>query len=297
MTGKYSVIFLHDDGDTHRWRMGSALVRSLIFLGILIPVIAVASLWLNSRLWQELNALKADNQSLRRQLESSAQTTARLTNLEQFLRKTDPQGLDDLLPSRSGAASSGQTTLTPAGEHQASPVPGTEAVGTDPAAQQNANPAESAESAGTPEPAGESPPADTLAEGPAADPPDGAPGTEATAPGMASSRAPVDTGLVRVENLNARRVGARSLRISFDLYNTEQVPQVVGKATFELILADGSSYPLDDQGDTSYRINRLKKIVGNPTLPTEVSDTKDASILVNVLADGKVIYRVLTPLN
>ena len=107
----------------------------------------------------------------------------------------------------------------------------------------------------------------------------------------------MDTGLVRVENLNARRIGARSLRISFDLYNTEQVSQVAGKATFELILADGSGYPLDDQGDTSYRINRLKKIVGNPTLPTEVSDTTDASILVNVLADGKVIYRVLTPLN
>ena len=292
MTGKYSVIFLHDGGDTHRWRIGPALVRSLIFLGILIPVIAVASLWLNSRLWQELNTLKADNQSLRRQLESSAQTTARLANLEQFLRKTDPQGLDDLLPSRSGPGPTRRTPPAPVSEHQAPSAPGADSAGTASAAQQNAEPAESA---GAPEPAGESIPAEALAGGPETDAPDNVPNPEATAP--ASSRDPVDTGLVRVENLNARRVGARSLRVSFDLYNTEQVPQVAGKATFELILADGSGYPLDDQGDTSYRINRLKKIVGNPTLPTEVSDTKDASILVNVLADGKLIYRVLTPLN
>lgn len=106
----------------------------------------------------------------------------------------------------------------------------------------------------------------------------------------------MDTGLARVENLTARRVGARSLRISFDLYNTEQVPQLAGKATFELILADGTTYPLDDHGDTGYRINRLKKIVGNPTLPAEVSETKDASIRVSVFADDALIYRVTTPL-
>lgn len=288
MTGKYSVLFLHDGGDTHRWRIGPALVRSLIFLGILVPAIAVASLWLNMRLWQELNALKAENQSLRRQMEVSAQTTARLANLEQFLRKADPQGLDDLLPSRSGTASSGQAPLTGADERQTSPASGAESAGASPAGPQSTEPAESAQSADAPEPA---------AEKPGADAPDDDASTEAAAPEPAGARDPVDTGLVRVENLNARRIGPRSLRISFDLYNTEQVPQVAGKATFELILADGSGYPLDDQGDTSYRINRLKKIVGNPTLPTEVSDTRDASILVNVLADGKVIYRVLTPLN
>ncbi|MCH5276663.1 MAG: hypothetical protein J1E80_02390 [Desulfovibrionaceae bacterium] len=292
MTGKYSVIFLHDGGDTHRWRIGPALVRSLIFLGILIPVIAAASLWLNSRLWQELNALRADNQNLRRQLESSAQTTARLANLEQFLRKTDPQGLDDLLPSRSGAGSGAHSPApaAPADKAQAQPDSGPE-----PAAEP---PAKSAESADATESAGDSPPAPDAADGApgAADSPDGVSSPEA-ASDPARARDPVDTGLVRVENLNARRIGARSLRISFDLYNTEQVSQVAGKATFELILADGSGYPLDDQGDTSYRINRLKKIVGNPTLPTEVSDTKDASILVNVLSDGKLIYRVITPLN
>ena len=106
----------------------------------------------------------------------------------------------------------------------------------------------------------------------------------------------MDTGLARVENLNARRVGARSLRISFDLYNTEQQPQLGGKATFELLLADGSIYPLDDHGDTTYRINRLKKIVGNPTLPPEVTDTAGASIRVSVFNDDDLIYRITTPL-
>ena len=53
MTGKYSVIFLHDGGSTHRWRMGPTLVRSLLFLLLLLPVLTVASLWLNWRLWQD----------------------------------------------------------------------------------------------------------------------------------------------------------------------------------------------------------------------------------------------------
>lgn len=291
MSGKYSVIFLHDDGKTHRWRMGPVLIRSFFFLGILIPAIAVASLWLNSYLWQELNASRAENQNLRRQLESSAQTAARLANLEQFLRKTDPQGLDDLLPSRSGSGSNGHTPSPTASvsDQQSSSAPGTAAAEASPGGQNAAPP-----STETAEPAAE-PPGEPSGEVPEADSPNASPAAETPAP--AHARDPVDTGLVRVENLNARRVGARSLRISFDLYNTEQVPQVAGKATFELILADGTGYSLDDQGDTSYRINRLKKIVGNPTLPTDVSDTRDASILVSIFADGNLIYRVITPLN
>lgn len=138
--------------------------------------------------------------------------------------------------------------------------------------------------------------ADT-ATAPLVHPPQAAAQASAPAPSEATNtQDAVDTGLARVENLTARRVGARSLRISFDLYNTEQVPQLAGKATFELILADGTTYPLDDHGDTGYRINRLKKIVGNPILPAEVSETKDASIRVSVFADDALIYRVTTPL-
>ena len=128
MTGKYSVIFLHDGGSTHRWRMGPTLVRSLLFLLVLLPVLTVASLWLNWRLWQDLNAARGENLALQRQVESNAQTTARLANLEQFLRKTDPRGLDDLLPTRSGAgyiepATTPAASLTAGGQSSPSLAP------------------------------------------------------------------------------------------------------------------------------------------------------------------------------
>ena len=292
MTGKYSVIFLHDGGSTHRWRMGPTLVRSLLFLLVLLPVLTVASLWLNWRSWQDLNAARGENLALQRQVESNAQTTARLANLEQFLRKTDPRGLDDLLPTRSGAgyiepATTPAASLTAGG--QSSPSLAPDHAVSSPPSQDTKGPADdmSDKSADV---------ADT-ATAPLVHPPQAAAQASAPAPSEATNtQDAVDTGLARVENLTARRVGARSLRISFDLYNTEQVPQLAGKATFELILADGSTYPLDDHGDTGYRINRLKKIVGNPTLPAEVSETKDASIRVSVFADDALIYRVTTPL-
>lgn len=298
MTGKYSVIFLHDGGSTHRWRIGPALVRSLLFLLVLIPALTAASMWLNWRLWQSLNVVRGENLALRRQVESNAQTTARLANLEQFLRKTDPQGLDDLLPSRSGA-----------GYTEPTPVPSSASVGGAQAPLSPAADVAADQPTAEPSPASQEATAAATASGESADA--SGPGTEAPLPPLpteeqaavpAAQDTPntqdaVDTGLARVENLNARRVGARSLRISFDLYNTEQVPQLAGKAMFELILADGSIYPLDDHGDTGYRINRLKKIVGNPTLPAEVSETKDASIRVSVFADDALIYRVVTPLH
>lgn len=284
MTGKYSVIFLHDGGSTRRWRMGPTSVRTLLFLFILMPLVAAASLWLNWTLWQDLNAVRSENLALQRQVDANAQTTARLANLEQFLRKTDPQGLDALLPTRSGGGFIEWAHETQTTSSFPPPVPASSAEA---AAPTPPAPAPQAEPA-LPEETGADPARFSVAPavGPEAETP--------TAPPSAEDA--VDSGLARVENLNARRVGARSLRISFDLYNTELQPQLAGKATFELMLADGSTYPLDDHGDTSYRINRLKKIVGNPTLPAEVTDTEGASIRISVFNDGDLIYRVTTPL-
>lgn len=282
MAGKYSVIFLSDGGATRRWRMGPALLRPLFFLLVLIPLVAAGSLWLNWHLWQDLRIVREENDTLRREVESHAQTTARLANLEQFLSKTDPRGLEELVTARPADTParpepSAEPTLAPA-------VTDSTEKGT--AGPTEPDPAIAAPSPADVPPVSDAASADTsLNSSPTAVPPP-----------QPVSEEMVDKGLARVENLTARRVGARSLRVSFDLYNTEQVPQLAGKASFEIILADGSTYPLDDHGDTSYRINRLKKIVGNPLLPAEVTDTRDAVIRISVFADDALIYRVTTPL-
>ena len=96
--------------------------------------------------------------------------------------------------------------------------------------------------------------------------------------------------------MKARRVGTRALRISLDLYNTTQGKQLSGKVDFELVLADGREIPLTGGGDTSYRINRLKKIISNPTLPANIENVEGASIRAKVYAGDELIYSGSIPL-
>lgn len=322
MTGKYSIIFMFDGGKTIRWRLGPVLLRALLTLLVLVPLVAAGSLWLNWKLWQGRQAMLAENAALLRTVENNAQTAARLANLEQFLSKADPEGLGTLVASVP-ALSEAPAKEKPANVSPSGPDGSAAQATPSPSLPEGEQPADDGVAAGlpTPSPDGEVPPsrltpaasdssaAPSAGADAARQPDESAPATAdrlETAPvtpdtsavdnesGAGSDR--VDKGLVRVESLVARRVGTRSLRISFDLYNTEQVPQLSGKATFELLLANGASYPLDAHGDTTYRINRLKKIVGNPTLPPDVTDTQNAAIKVSIYADDDLIYRVVTPL-
>lgn len=313
MTSKYSIIFMRDGGKTHRLRLGSTLLHVLLIILVVVPLVAAASLALNWKLYRDSLALRAENTALQRKVESNAQTAARLANLEQFLRKTDPEGLGELVPAvappaesmavasaepvtaaRTDAGSAPGLSPQAGPDQQVGETPPGEppaALNQDSAGEPTAPPATSATSA-TSAPAAPAEPAGPAADaGQASDSADPEP-----LPVADDTPDVVDKGFVRVENLSARRVGARSLRVSFDLYNTERVPQVSGKATFELLLDNGETYALSDHGDTTYRINRLKKIVGNPPLPPDVSEVEGASVRVSIYADGDLVYQVVTPL-
>lgn len=307
MTGKYSIIFMFDGGKTIRWRVGPVLLRALLILLVLVPLVAAGSLWLNWKLWQGHQTLQAENAALQRTVESNAQTTARLANLEQFLSKTDPEGLGSLVAANPAAPRSAlpktspapvvsavapdntEATATPSGTEQPTEQPVDATAPSAPLSAAGSTTADSRTEPATPQPPTWETPAASLPV------PEGAETPSSISEADAGDGV-VDKGLARVENLVARRVGTRSLRISFDLYNTEQVPQLSGKASFELILADGTTYPLAAHGDTTYRINRLKKIVGNPTLPPDVTETQNAAVRVSIYADDDLIYQIVTPL-
>lgn len=133
--------------------------------------------------------------------------------------------------------------------------------------------------------------------------PSAGPGTDAAQqagsddPAFADNPDQISTGLVRVENLLVRRVGTTGLRISFDLYNAEQQAQVAGKTEFELIMPDGTKYPLDTHGDTTFRIKRLKKIVGNPTIPQKALPFTTAQLRITILANDTIAYSTVVPIN
>lgn len=327
MEGKYSLIFMADNGKTARLRLGPALLRSLVTLLALLPIVAGVSLWLNWKLYEDRRSVLAENSLLRATVDSNAQTVARLSGLEQFLQQAAPESLGDLVAVTDVPPAPGMDTGTE-GADEATPSASAAPASTETPAPVSNN-ASTEQGAGavsdvqaTPSTASTIAPSATSPTAPAADAASAAvapplptassaeAGTSSSVvangsnassnvdlePAAAAAADSVDNGFARVESLSARRVGSRSLRISFDLFNTGQVPQLAGHTTFELITKEGTRIGLPAHGDTTYRINRLKKIVGNPSLPADVTDTSGASVLVSIYADKELIFRVTTPL-
>lgn len=320
MKRSYSLIFMTDQGKTSRMRMGSGALRFFIILLISLPLLLAGTLWAGWELLQRYSALRDENASLRTQLEEQRNIIARLGSLEDFLRVADPELLQRVLgpsymetsvpaaveesvekdASRDGSAdtldASPKNTEDIKGDSAPSPeenvvlepssAPVKQEVETEKTTSQDVSLPE--EKAAEPESVKPNLPLRT--ETNTADVDTGAKAAEVGKP------TEVDKGLADVRNMKARRVGARNLRISLDLYNTAQGKQLAGDVDFELILADGTVYPLTGGGNTSYRINRLKKIISNPTLPNGVELVDGAMVRAKVYADNELIYSTSMPL-
>ncbi len=320
--GKYTVLVMHDNGKTRRYRISTRLLHTLFVLSILLPFVAGAALWYGYSSWQKIRVVETENQTLMEDLAKSEMALHRLSNLETLLATNEPRTLQNMIegyapttpttggqsatnPTASNAANTAQTPSTQS-ENAQGTVAGapdtTGATGTTGTAGVTENPENPEQPAASAVP----PQENTLAEE-GTTPPDATAVTGPDIPlengpvtGKDGERVEINTGLVRVENLSARRVGLRSLRIAFDLYNTEMQPQVSGKTTFDLILEDGTTYSLPPQGDTRFRINRLKRITGNPSLPAEVTNEtslEKAQVRVTVLeGESTIVYQSLVPL-
>lgn len=320
MKRSYSLIFMTDQGKTSRMRMGSGALRFFIILLISLPLLLAGTLWAGWELLQRYSALRDENASLRAQLEEQRNIITRLGSLESFLRVADPELLQRVLgpsymetsvpaaveesvekdASRDGSAdtldASPKNTEDIKGDSAPSPeenvvpepssAPVKQEVETEKTTSQNVSLPE--EKAAEPESVKPNLPLRT--ETNTADVDTGAKAAEV------GKSTEVDKGLADVRNMKARRVGARNLRISLDLYNTAQGKQLAGDVDFELILADGTVYPLTGGGNTSYRINRLKKIISNPTLPNGVELVDGAMVRAKVYADNELIYSTSMPL-
>lgn len=320
MKRSYSLIFMTDQGKTSRMRMGSGALRFFIILLISLPLLLAGTLWAGWELLQRYSALRDENASLRTQLEEQRNIIARLGSLEDFLRVADPELLQHVLgpsytetsvpaaveesvekdASRDGSAdtldASPKNTedikgdSAPSPEENVVPEPSSAPVKQEVEAENTTSQDVSLPEEKAAEPESVKPNLPLRTETNTADVDTGAKAAEVGKP------TEVDKGLADVRNMKARRVGARNLRISLDLYNTAQGKQLAGDVDFELILADGTVYPLTGGGNTSYRINRLKKIISNPTLPNGVEVVEGAMVRAKVYADDELIYSTSIPL-
>ncbi len=320
MKRSYSLIFMTDQGKTSRMRMGSGALRFFIILLISLPLLLAGTLWAGWELLQRYSALRDENASLRAQLEEQRNIITRLGSLESFLRVADPELLQRVLgpsymetsvpaaveesvekdASRDGSAdtldASPKNTedikgdSAPSPEENVVPEPSSAPVKQEVETEKTTSQDVSLPEEKAAEPESVKPNLPLRTETNTADVDTGAKAAEVGKP------TEVDKGLADVRNMKARRVGARNLRISLDLYNTAQGKQLAGDVDFELILADGTVYPLTGGGNTSYRINRLKKIISNPTLPNGVEVVEGAMVRAKVYADDELIYSTSIPL-
>ena len=320
MKRSYSLIFMTDQGKTSRMRMGSGALRFFIILLISLPLLLAGTLWAGWELLQRYSALRDENASLRTQLEEQRNIIARLGSLEDFLRVADPELLQHVLgpsytetsvpaaveesvekdASRDGSAdtldASPKNTedikgdSAPSPEENVVPEPSSAPVKQEVETEKTTSQDVSLPEEKAAEPESVKPNLPLRTETNTADVDTGAKAAEVGKP------TEVDKGLADVRNMKARRVGARNLRISLDLYNTAQGKQLAGGVDFGLILAEGTVYPLTGGGNTSYRINRLKKIISNPTLPNGVELVDGAMVRAKVYADNELIYSTSMPL-
>ncbi len=103
----------------------------------------------------------------------------------------------------------------------------------------------------------------------------------------------IDSGYVKVGNVQARALRGGKLRIALDLRNTDSQKLASGTVRATLVTADGQKRPLsfdpDDVGD--FRISRFKRSVMVARLPEHLSMVNAQIILEVKGQEQSVVYR------
>ena len=106
--------------------------------------------------------------------------------------------------------------------------------------------------------------------------------------------APVDKDIIRIEHPVFRQIGPQVLRLIMEMYSTMPPSPISGRVMFSLFV-DGKVYPLTHE-DTAFQIIRYKKVAIKASLPPLPVDLSQASVVVEVLTAGEVIFRKTYPL-
>lgn len=94
---KYNIIFMRDDAQVRRFRMGSAWIRVVIWLLALLMLAAGGGLYAGFRYWSANAALVEEKRGLERRLIDAEVQLERLGNVEKILRSHDPKDVQDLI--------------------------------------------------------------------------------------------------------------------------------------------------------------------------------------------------------
>lgn len=103
----------------------------------------------------------------------------------------------------------------------------------------------------------------------------------------------IDTGRVKIDNVQVRATRGNNLRIGLDVRNPENESLLAGDITATLVTNDGEKKPLSftPQEAGNFRINRFKRAVMTARAPRDAT-LVNASVIMEVRDnDGAIIYQ------
>ncbi len=285
---KYSLLLMRDDCRVRRLRVSPLALRLLTISLVLLPLLAAFGVWAGISFWQANRALVSQNQSLDRELKEARVELERLSNLEALLRNSDPEELRALLGSAALASPPAPAPAAPGDANGAGDgvvaVTGQangQAVGQTPGQASGQTPADASTASGT-----DARVPDAASQAVAA--------AVADSPGEA--REPLSTGEARVDNVTVRHASGKRLRINFDLTNPDPKKQLTGQAVLSVQAANGRILPLKAEPDSiRFQISRFKKMVTSVPLPEGLAPTDVQTLVVELEAEGRIIYREQFP--
>lgn len=266
-----SIVFMRDTGPRSSIRMRRRRFIGLMVFFACLPFVCIALGWGGWHLWCENQRLTDAIERLQGENAGMRVGLSRLENLETLLDEGKVPGREIVI--RQLAQNAKTTPVAPVAQAPAAPaVP----------------------------PKDQSVPSSAPSEGGSADEganaaASGGENGEQAAEGPGHEEFPaVDTGYVRVENVQARALRDGRLRLALDLYNGEQQKQASGRVDATLLTADGTEHPLQfEPSDVGFfRINRFKRAV-MLSHPQPGLDLENCRLIVHITMHdgGEVVFR------
>lgn len=103
----------------------------------------------------------------------------------------------------------------------------------------------------------------------------------------------VNTGKIKIENVQVRVLRGNTLRVGLDIHNTQNEKLISGKITADLITAEGEKQPLifPADGTDNFKINRFKRTVITTRTPEGISLVNARIILEVREQNGEILFQ------
>ena len=98
---KFNVLMMRDDSPVRRYRLSPGWLKTALSLLLLLMLLAGGGGWAGYTFWQKNRDLRADKETMERELRDANMELERLQNIDKIIKSNDPQDMQSLLGSMS----------------------------------------------------------------------------------------------------------------------------------------------------------------------------------------------------